>query len=146
MSIQIPLFDLPPTGKGDETSRALEAVHAEARGIASELPPEICFGTSSWSFPGWKGLVYSGALPAASLSREGLRENEVLFVARVVRSDVGEVAAGAIRLPAHRAIPVHSERRDEVHEREGEPQRVERLRRRVECSESPFAATEVAHR
>ena len=108
MSIQIPLFELPPTGKGNETSRALEAVHAEARAIASELPPEICFGTSSWSFPGWKGLVYSGALPAASLSREGLREYSRHPLLRTVGIDrtyyapisVDELRAYASQLPA----------------------------------------------
>ena len=26
---------------------------------AAALPPEILFGTSTWSYPGWKGLVYN---------------------------------------------------------------------------------------
>jgi uncharacterized protein YecE (DUF72 family) len=31
-------------------------------------------GTSSWSFPGWRGIVYDAAETAASLAREGLRQ------------------------------------------------------------------------
>lgn len=55
---------------GDELSRQ----HAEARAIAAALPPGIFFGTSSWSFPGWQGIVYRGARTATQLAREGLRE------------------------------------------------------------------------
>jgi uncharacterized protein YecE (DUF72 family) len=43
---------------------------------ASQLPPRIRLGTSSWSFPGWEGLVWrqSAARPIseAQLSRKGL--------------------------------------------------------------------------
>jgi uncharacterized protein YecE (DUF72 family) len=31
-------------------------------------------GTSSWSFPGWRGIVYPSSATAPSLSREGLRD------------------------------------------------------------------------
>ena len=49
------------------------AIHA----LAAALPATIRLGTSSWSFPGWTGLVYapaaSGRPPAeATLAREGL--------------------------------------------------------------------------
>lgn len=30
------------------------------------------FGTSSWHFPGWAGIVYAGRWPASNLSRHGL--------------------------------------------------------------------------
>ena len=53
---------------------ALAAVHAEAAAIAARLPASIRFGTSSWSFPGWRDLVYSHEATPAQLSREGLRE------------------------------------------------------------------------
>lgn len=108
MSTQIPLFDLPHNGKDDETSRALAAVHAEARGIAGELPPDVYFGTSSWSFPGWKGLVYSASRTATFLSREGLREYSQHPLLRTVGIDrtyyapisVDELRAYASQLPA----------------------------------------------
>lgn len=54
--------------------QALAREHAEGREIASRLPPGIHFGTSSWSFPGWAGLVYSAQHTQTALAREGLRE------------------------------------------------------------------------
>ena len=30
-------------------------------GAAKRLPPQILFGTSSWTYPGWQGLVYHGS-------------------------------------------------------------------------------------
>lgn len=74
MSDQIPLFDLAALEPEDPSVAALAAVHAEARAIAAQLPAEIRFGTSSWSFPGWKGLVYSGNVSSSSIARDGLRE------------------------------------------------------------------------
>jgi uncharacterized protein YecE (DUF72 family) len=39
---------------------------------APALPPEIRIGTSSWFFPGWRGLVYEGVYPQTALSKKGL--------------------------------------------------------------------------
>src|SRR4029078_3615603 len=50
------------------------AVPRDAADLARRLPARVRFGTSSWSFPGWKGLVYSGGATETSLAREGLRE------------------------------------------------------------------------
>ncbi len=47
---------------------------AETRGLAARLPTELRFGTSSWSFPGWSGLVYSRERSVQALARDGLRE------------------------------------------------------------------------
>jgi uncharacterized protein YecE (DUF72 family) len=47
---------------------------AEALALAARLSPLVRLGTSSWSFPGWRGLVYSGEPSPAMLAREGLRE------------------------------------------------------------------------
>jgi len=74
MSDQISLFDLSPIEAEDPSVAALAAVHAEAQQIAGQLPDDIRFGTSSWSFPGWKGLVYSGAVSSSSIAKGGLRE------------------------------------------------------------------------
>jgi uncharacterized protein YecE (DUF72 family) len=49
-------------------------VHREAARTAALLPRSLRFGTSSWSFPGWQGLVYAGARSQAALARDGLRE------------------------------------------------------------------------
>jgi uncharacterized protein YecE (DUF72 family) len=40
--------------------------------IARRLPKNLHFGTSSWSFPGWVGIVYAQLYSASVLSRYGL--------------------------------------------------------------------------
>jgi uncharacterized protein YecE (DUF72 family) len=40
--------------------------------IARALPAALRLGTSSWSFPGWAGLVYDAAASEAALARSGL--------------------------------------------------------------------------
>ncbi len=52
---------------------APQAVDEAVRGLARALSPRIHLGTSSWSFPGWQGLVWAGAHTDAALSRGGLR-------------------------------------------------------------------------
>jgi uncharacterized protein YecE (DUF72 family) len=44
------------------------------RALGARLPAEIRCGTSSWSFPGWRGIVYTRDAPTQALAREGLRE------------------------------------------------------------------------
>jgi uncharacterized protein YecE (DUF72 family) len=40
--------------------------------LAKTLPATIHLGTSSWSFPGWEGLVYNGSFSESKLARDGL--------------------------------------------------------------------------
>lgn len=40
--------------------------------LGRQLPRDVYLGTSSWSFPGWRGLVYGGDYPEAQLARDGL--------------------------------------------------------------------------
>lgn len=47
-------------------------VDDEVLRIARKLPASVRLGTSSWSFPGWRGLVYAGHHEEAELAREGL--------------------------------------------------------------------------
>lgn len=65
-----------PTGSGGRPRRAGGVgpadVPAEFRQLASRLSPLLRFGTSSWYFPGWAGLVFARDYPQASLSRDGL--------------------------------------------------------------------------
>jgi len=42
------------------------------RALAARLPPRVHLGTSSWSFPGWRGLVYRDAHTERVLARRGL--------------------------------------------------------------------------
>lgn len=74
MSDQLALFDTAPIEEPNPWAVQLQRTHDGARAIASRLPPNVYFGTSSWSFPGWKGLVFSGARTQTSLAREGLAE------------------------------------------------------------------------
>jgi len=78
---QLSLFPLSPPGRSDAAdgaaSPAPEPVgdpYADVRGLADRLPPEVRFGTSSWSFPGWSGLVYRRPRSQADLARDGLVE------------------------------------------------------------------------
>lgn len=51
--------------------RPAEVADVVAR-LGRQLPPSVHLGTSSWSFPGWQGIVYGGAYTEAMLAREGL--------------------------------------------------------------------------
>lgn len=75
MSDQLSLFDEPePTAPAvHPVDAALAARHAHGQALAAALPPTLAFGTSSWTFPGWAGLVYPRSLAANALGREGLR-------------------------------------------------------------------------
>ena len=73
---QLSLFDEPHRDRRapDDVAARLAAEHAHAARLAAALPPSVYFGTSSWAFPGWAGLVYASTAKQASLAREGLRE------------------------------------------------------------------------
>lgn len=66
---QLSLFDGGPADRVRAAPAASEAVRA-----AAALSPRVHLGTSSWTFPGWRGLVYEShaALSEATLAREGL--------------------------------------------------------------------------
>jgi uncharacterized protein YecE (DUF72 family) len=70
----------------------LAAVYADAAALAARLPPEVYFGTSSWSFPGWQGIVYADAQSEAALAREGLAEYARHPLLRTVGIDRGYYA------------------------------------------------------
>jgi uncharacterized protein YecE (DUF72 family) len=72
--VQLDLFAAPPPAPDRRLSVRLEREHAECAAIAARLPPRIFFGTSSWSFPEWAGLVYSRRPSSSVLAREGLAE------------------------------------------------------------------------
>lgn len=47
--------------------------NAELDAVARRLPGTLRFGTSSWAFPGWAGLVYARRVSEPMLARDGLR-------------------------------------------------------------------------
>ncbi len=76
MTDQLSLFEAPDDDASMAARAADDALAARrARGaaLAAALPPALAFGTSSWTFPGWTGLVYPAGLSTAALGREGLR-------------------------------------------------------------------------
>lgn len=62
------LFGEPPR---DDRVGPAEAA-AEWRRVAAALPAGLRLGTSSWSFPGWHGVVYDRPANEARLAKEGL--------------------------------------------------------------------------
>ena len=42
-------------------------------GMAAQLPAGLRMGVSTWSYPGWDGLVWDGLYDASVLSRDGLQ-------------------------------------------------------------------------
>lgn len=59
---------------GDKPAFDLSAVYAEAAALAERLPKGLRFGTSSYYFPGWTGIVWSELRSKSELSQEGLIE------------------------------------------------------------------------
>ena len=57
--------------------------------LARRLPASVHLGTSSWSFPGWRGIVYAGAHSESQLAREGLAAYAQHPLLRMVGIDRG---------------------------------------------------------
>jgi uncharacterized protein YecE (DUF72 family) len=106
MSAQRPLF-------ADLDAVDPAAVDDRVRDLATRLPPRIHLGTSSWSFPGWTGLVYAdrNGKPASeqTLARHGLAAYAAHPLLRTVSLDrtfytpltTAEFAAYAAQVPDH---------------------------------------------
>jgi uncharacterized protein YecE (DUF72 family) len=60
--------------RGAEAPPLVEAAVADPAllSLAARLPERLRFGTSSWNYPGWAGLVWKRDYPDALLSRHGL--------------------------------------------------------------------------
>jgi len=69
---QLSLFGQQPRSRSDRSPVGPAEVPAELKEIARKLPSLIHLGTSSWSFPGWNGLVYDREASKAKLARHGL--------------------------------------------------------------------------
>lgn len=59
----------------DEQVLPVEGVVAstDQKELARRLPDKLYLGTSSWSFPGWRGIVYDRETTQAVLARHGLK-------------------------------------------------------------------------
>lgn len=65
---------------------------ADEHTLREGLPATLRMGTSSWSFPGWEGLVYGGKHSDRTLSREGLPAYAAHPLFRTVGVDRGYYA------------------------------------------------------
>jgi uncharacterized protein YecE (DUF72 family) len=82
MADQLGLFESDGHARRGQITRAgrpapgssLEQRYERFRVLAASLPPTLRMGTSSWSFPGWQGIVYERRHGASVLSKDGLRE------------------------------------------------------------------------
>lgn len=68
-----------PTPEPAKTKKAakpsevgLAPAGADWLALARSLPRELRMGVSTWSYPGWEGLVWDGAYDASVLSKKGL--------------------------------------------------------------------------
>ena len=64
------------------------------------LPAGVFYGTSTWSFPGWAGIVYSRRTTTAELAREGLAEyarHPLLTTVGIDRGYYGPIPKGGSR-------------------------------------------------
>lgn len=107
MSGQLPLFASEPGAReGDGGASIAPHVTPEDRETAARVPAWIRLGTSSWSFPGWRGIVWEGRHSDDQLARTGLRayaQHPVFRTVSVDRSFYGplresDVAAYAAQL------------------------------------------------
>lgn len=87
MNRQPGLFETPgPPKRRAATGDVLPASQSPLL-KAPDLPSEIRLGTSSWFFPGWRGLVYEGVYPQTTLSRKGLEAYAQIPMLRTVSLD-----------------------------------------------------------
>jgi uncharacterized protein YecE (DUF72 family) len=64
------LFGSPPPPRGGEVVAALPTQTQQA--VAARLPPSVRLGTSSWTFAGWKGIVYDADYSMNQLATTGI--------------------------------------------------------------------------
>lgn len=69
MAAQLGLFGDPPPARHEV---ALAEVAPALRELAGRIHASVRLGTSSWSFPGWRGLVWEGEHSEQVLARRGL--------------------------------------------------------------------------
>ena len=65
-------FELFSTGGSDADLIGVARLPADFEQLPGQMPDGLRLGTSSWSFPGWAGLVYAARAGEQMLSREGL--------------------------------------------------------------------------
>lgn len=103
-----PRTEETPAAKEKGKVKAASA-SSEVQAGAAQLPRSVYLGTSSWSFPGWKDLVWDGDYSEAVLSRHGLgpyARNPLLRTVSLDRAfyqplTASQYAAYAAQVPDH---------------------------------------------
>jgi uncharacterized protein YecE (DUF72 family) len=72
MAKQLSLFEGARPGAPRAATIVAAEPSPEARDLARQLPPVVRLGTSSWHFPGWRGIVWTDTVAPGDLSRQGL--------------------------------------------------------------------------
>ena len=74
--MQTPLFDPPEDSPGPALAQRLKVrpcpPDPALQALAAALPRQVYIGTSSWTYPGWAGLVWDQAYAEPLLSKHGL--------------------------------------------------------------------------
>ncbi|HEY8877302.1 MAG TPA: DUF72 domain-containing protein [Roseateles sp.] len=85
--MQDELFGGPP----EKRARGVQPAppNAEDTALAAALSPQVHLGTSTWSYPGWEGLVWAGKHSEATLSKTGLTAYAAHPLLRAVGIDRG---------------------------------------------------------
>ena len=87
MSRQPGLFEQPPATRRTPSPGEVQPSWESPLLEAPPLPANIRLGTSSWFFPGWRGLVYDGVHPQTALSKKGLAAYSQIPLLRTVSLD-----------------------------------------------------------
>jgi len=116
---QFDLFGVPANAASAEPAEARKPpkprgvlpapLQPELEALAKRLPDAIHLGTSTWSFPGWRGIVYGDEYSNTKLSRDGLSAygaHPLLKSVSIDRSfyaplSLAEYARYASQVPAH---------------------------------------------
>jgi uncharacterized protein YecE (DUF72 family) len=81
--------DAPETARPRTRGVQPAPVLADDAALAERLSPHVHLGTSTWSYPGWQGLVWAGRHSESTLSRSGLPAYAAHPLLRAVGIDRG---------------------------------------------------------
>src|SRR5947199_3713546 len=102
---QLALVAFEPEPEPETRGVGAAAQPEEIEALGRELPAGIHLGGSTWSFPGWAGLVYDRTYTPSKLAREGLAayaRHPLLRAVGVDRTHYSPVEA--VELAEYRAV------------------------------------------
>jgi uncharacterized protein YecE (DUF72 family) len=90
---QLGLFPLEELGHNARAvpiaAPTLAAQNPRLHALAAAMPQHLRFGTSSWTFPGWDGVVYTGNCQVSQLKRGGVGGGLVAYAQNPLLRSVG---------------------------------------------------------